>query len=139
VGLDWDGPALFQSEARSLYDACLARSALLLGHFYPCHCSRRMLADLSAPIGGWSALIQVSAARSFLADWGYQGMAASSSWRLRLAGAALHWPETGLDLSWADGPTAVGDVVLRRADGLWLITWPRQSMKRCLGISTVAA
>ena len=48
LGLRWDGPVLRQSERRGLYHSLL--SALRSqGCLYPCHCSRRMLADVSAP------------------------------------------------------------------------------------------
>ncbi len=52
LGLTWDGPPLRQSERTGLYATVL--SALRRGGaLYPCRCSRRMLAHLSAPHGGW--------------------------------------------------------------------------------------
>ena len=48
LGLDWDGPVVRQSERRGLYSSVL--SALRRrGVLYPCRCSRRLLADVSAP------------------------------------------------------------------------------------------
>ena len=50
LGLDWDGPVVFQSRRRGLYNSVL--SALRRqGKLYACRCSRRMLADISAPTG----------------------------------------------------------------------------------------
>ena len=50
LGLDWDGPLLRQSQRRGLYGTVL--SALRRqGLLYPCRCSRRLLADISAPHG----------------------------------------------------------------------------------------
>ena len=40
------------------------------------------------------------------------------SWRLRLEPGVLRWQERGGPCGRQDGPTAVGDVVLRRADGV---------------------
>jgi glutamyl-tRNA synthetase len=50
LGLSWDGPVQRQSERRGLYASVL--SALRRGGLlYPCRCSRRLLADVSAPHG----------------------------------------------------------------------------------------
>ncbi len=42
LGLDWDGPIVFQSERIDLYCSFLA-ALKLQGKLYPCQCSRRML------------------------------------------------------------------------------------------------
>jgi len=50
LGLTWDGPVELQSRQRGLYATVL--SGLRRGGWlYPCRCSRRMLADVSAPHG----------------------------------------------------------------------------------------
>ncbi len=50
LGLGWDGPLIRQSERRGLYASVLS-SLRRTGQLYPCRCSRRMLADISAPHG----------------------------------------------------------------------------------------
>ena len=113
LGLSWDGEPLRQSRRRGLYNALLSalrRSGLV----YPCHCSRRMLADVSAPHGAWP--LYPGSCRDQPADWrARQGR--WPSWRLRLGPGELHWPEAGCCPCRLDGPSEVGDVVLRRADG----------------------
>jgi len=69
LGLDWDGPALFQMSAAALTTRQLA-SARSSGQLYPCHCKRPMLAIFSSPHGGGPPY-QVSARRS--CRLGYQG------------------------------------------------------------------
>ncbi|NQV10571.1 MAG: tRNA glutamyl-Q(34) synthetase GluQRS [Cyanobacteria bacterium] len=133
LGLHWDGPAFFQSERRPLYDAALVRLRSS-GQLYPCHCSRRMLADLSAPHGGWSPYPGLC--RAVPAAWGARA-GRQPSWRLRLAPGRLHWPELVGPEAGLDGPTAVGDVVLRRADGFVAYHLATAVDELTLGLSTV--
>lgn len=113
LGLSWDGPLVRQSDRRGLYSSVL--SALRrAGVLYPCRCSRRLLADVSAPHGALS--VYPGFCRQRAPAWGAcQGRL--PSWRLRLNGDALTWSERFAAAGRLDGATAVGDVVLRRADG----------------------
>jgi glutamyl-tRNA synthetase len=113
LGLSWDGPVLRQSERRGFYSSVL--SALRrTGVLYPCRCSRRLLADVSAPHGALN--VYPGFCRQRTPAWGpCQGRL--PSWRLRLSAAGLAWPERFGAEGQLDGATAVGDVVLRRADG----------------------
>ena len=113
LGLSWDGPVLRQSERRGFYSSVL--SALRrAGVLYPCRCSRRLLADVSAPHGALN--VYPGFCRQRTPAWGpCQGRL--PSWRLRLSAAGLAWPERFGAKGQLDGATAVGDVVLRRADG----------------------
>ena len=47
VGIDWDGPAVRQSERRDVHEAALA-VLVDLGLTYPCFCSRREIREASA-------------------------------------------------------------------------------------------
>jgi glutamyl-tRNA synthetase len=114
LGLAWDGPPQRQSEARGLYGTLL--SALRrAGHLYPCRCSRRLLADISAPHGGLAVYPGLCRQRPPL--WGWQ-RGRLPSWRLGLGPGPIRWQERFGDPGELDGATAVGDVVLRRADGV---------------------
>ena len=133
LGLTWDGPLLRQSERRGLYSSVLSalrRSGLL----YPCHCSRRMLADISAPHGAWP--LYPGTCRRLSPDWcARQGR--WPSWRLRLSPGLLQWRERGLGASQLDGGSEVGDVVLRRADGFLAYHLATAVDELWLGITSV--
>ena len=112
LGLHWDGPLLRQSEARGLYGTVL--SALRrAGLLYPCRCSRRLLADISAPHGGLA--VYPGLCRHAGHGWGWE-QGRLPSWRLQLSAGEIGWQERYGRPGVVDGPGAVGDVVLRRAD-----------------------
>lgn len=114
LGLAWDGPVVRQSARRGLYATVL--SALRqAGHLYPCRCSRRLLADVSAPHGALA--VYPGNCRDRTPLWGPRD-GRLPSWRLRLQPGVLGWQERGGPCGHQDGPSAVGDVVLRRADGV---------------------
>ncbi|KEF41158.1 MAG: glutamyl-tRNA synthetase [Cyanobium sp. CACIAM 14] len=114
LGLHWDGPLERQSERRGVYATVLSalRGADLL---YPCRCSRRLLADVSAPHGALTPYPGFCRERTPV--WGPQA-GRLPSWRLRLGPGAIRWQERWGPAGCQDGPGTVGDVVLRRADGV---------------------
>lgn len=131
--LHWDGPVIRQSERRGLYSSVL--SALRRsGRLYPCHCSRRLLADISAPHGGFSPY--PGTCRPLEPFWGRKE-GRWPSWRLRLPEAALRWEERWGPPGSLDGPRDVGDVVLRRADGVVAYHLATAVDELTLGISDV--
>jgi|LauGreDrversion4_2_1035121.scaffolds.fasta_scaffold06815_6 glutamyl-tRNA synthetase len=133
LGLDWDGPPLRQSERRGLYATAL--SALRRGGaLYPCRCSRRLLADVSAPHGALS--VYPGYCRGSLPQWGPVG-GRLPSWRLRLPAGPLRWPERFAAPGRLEGATAVGDGVLRRADGVVAYHLATAVDELTLGISDV--
>jgi glutamyl-tRNA synthetase len=114
LGLHWDGPVARQSDHRGIYATVL--SALRqAGRLYPCRCSRRLLADVSAPHGALAVYPGYCRNRPPL--WGPQA-GRLPSWRLHLEPGALRWQERCGSAGGQDGPAEVGDVVLRRADGV---------------------
>ena len=154
LGLDWDGPVLRQSERRGVYSSVLA-ALRRTGQLYGCRCSRRLLADVSAPHGGLQ--VYPGFCRERPLHWGpLQGRL--PSWRLRMPPGTLRWSERWLPAASLDAQNAVGDVVLRRADGfiayhlatavdellmgisdvvrgvdLWSSTAPQVAVMACLG------
>lgn len=114
LGLDWDGPVSRQSAHLGVYATVL--SALRqAGRLYPCRCSRRLLADVSAPHGALA--VYPGHCRNGPPLWGPQA-GRLPSWRLRLEPGVLRWQERCGPAGGQDGPAMVGDVVLRRADGV---------------------
>lgn len=133
LGLHWDGPVIRQSARRGLY-ASLLSALRRAGLLYPCRCSRRMLADISAPHDGLA--IYPGFCRARMPQWGpLQGRL--PSWRLRLEEGPLLWDERFGRPGRLDGRAAVGDPVLRRADGLVAYHLATAVDELLLGISDV--
>lgn len=133
LGLAWDGPVLRQSERRGLYATAL--SALRRqGLLYPCRCSRRLLADVSAPHGALT--VYPGFCRDRGGGWGPE-QGRLPSWRLRLQAGLLRWPEAYGPPAALDGEAAIGDVVLRRADGFLAYHLATALDELSLGISDV--
>jgi glutamyl-tRNA synthetase len=138
LGLHWDGPLWRQSERRGLYGSAL--SALRReGRLYPCRCSRRLLADVSAPHGAWA--VYPGFCRHRAPRWGVE-QGRLPSWRLRLPPGRIRWREQArLGLNAApgdlDAASEVGDVVLRRADGFLAYHLATAVDELALGITAV--
>jgi glutamyl-tRNA synthetase len=133
LGLAWDGPVVRQSQRTGLYAAVL--SALRRsGALYPCHCSRRLLADISAPHG--RAPTYPGTCRGQPPFWG-QRQGRWPSWRLRLGEGPVRWAERWGPPGAMDGPLEVGDGVLRRADGVVAYHLATAVDEITLGISDV--
>ena len=133
LGLEWDGPLIRQSERRGLYASVL--SALRRsGRLYPCRCSRRMLADVSAPHGAMP--VYPGFCRDRATGWGAQ-QGRLPSWRLRLNPGSLDWAEQLAATASLQAETEVGDVVLRRADGFLAYHLATAVDELALGITDV--
>ena len=121
LGLDWDeGPDIGgpngpyrQSQRCRGYHKALAKLRRC-GLLFPCRCSRRMLAAVSAPHGATPLYPGTCRNRR---DWEpRQGKL--PSWRWRAPNRYCHVPEMLQPAPEGWLPAMVGDVVLRRADGL---------------------
>jgi glutamyl-tRNA synthetase len=133
LGLGWDGPVVRQSERRGLYASVL--SALRRdGALYPCRCSRRLLADISAPHG--APAVYPGFCRALPPHWGALE-SRLPSWRLRLDNAPLAWPERFGPPGLVAEAAALGDPVLRRADGVVAYHLATAVDEITLGISDV--
>ena len=111
LGLHWDGPLVLQSRRRGLYGSFLS-SLRKQGYLYPCRCSRRQLDGASIYPGTCGRLQQ---------DWGLRN-ARLPAWRLRVA---------------EPFSAQVGDVVLRRADGVIAYHMATSIDELAMGISEV--
>lgn len=106
-----EGP-VWQSRRGALYEAALDR-LVAAGHAYPCACSRSEIA-LAQPARRHGELIYPGTCRH-----GQHGRPARA-WRLRTDQAGpVDWTDRRLGPQQQDVEQAVGDFVLRRADGLW--------------------
>jgi len=104
-GLHWDGPVLWQHDRDDAYQAALER-LIDQGLAYPCSCSRKQWRDYPIYPG-----------------WCREGVREPSkpvAWRLRsdLGLRPVTWEDRLFGHQCFD-PTTLGDVVLRRKDGLW--------------------
>ncbi|MFM2036497.1 MAG: hypothetical protein RL459_1762 [Pseudomonadota bacterium] len=123
-GLLADAPPVWQSQRADLYQAALDQ-LITLGLAYPCGCTRKDIEHAWTERGGarerHTELIYPGTCRAGLAG------KPARAWRLNVAAvikrkgqdATVHWSDRRLGLQVQDVAQAVGDFVLRRADGLW--------------------
>ena len=111
LGLNWDEAVVLQSRRRGLYGSFLS-TLRKQGYLYPCRCSRRQLDG---------AAIYPGTCRRLHQDWGLKD-ARLPAWRLRVVEPFA---------------TDVGDVVLRRADGVIAYHLATSIDELALGINVV--
>ena len=115
-GMHSDGDIVWQSRRKALYEAAFAR----LGTWgYPCACSRKEIADSRVNLAADGAAIYPGTCRHGLAP-GRQPRA----WRLRVPerddpAAMIRFDDRWQGTVSENLADAVGDFVLRRADGFW--------------------
>lgn len=118
LGLDWDGPALRQSERLPLYAEALERLRAL-GVVYPCFCTRADIAAAGGAPQGPEGPLYPGTCRGL----GAAEIAAKDgtpAWRLDVAKAAawagpLTWEDATAGAQTAQ-PERLGDIVLARRD-----------------------
>lgn len=121
-GLLPDEPPAYQSQRGALYQQALAQ-LIASGHAYPCACTRADIAQANAAAG------RVKPRHGELSypgtcrpeNGGLHGQPARA-WRLRVPDgpqALWHWHDRRLGDQQQNLADAVGDFVIRRADGLW--------------------
>lgn len=115
-GLVPDEEPARQSDRSASYQAALDQLAGS-GRAYPCGCSRqdieRALAAQGRERERHGELVYPGTCRD-----GLHGRA-PRAWRLRVDPGIVHWTDRRLGAQQQDVAAAVGDFVLRRADGLW--------------------
>ncbi|MDX5983302.1 tRNA glutamyl-Q(34) synthetase GluQRS [Sphingomonas echinoides] len=123
LGLEWDGPVLFQSTREDAYAAALARLRAM-GLLYPCFCTRaEIAASQSAPHGPEPVYPGTCRALPEAERTARITAGVPHAWRLDMARAVA---TADTDLMWTDAiagpvradPLAQGDVVLARKDAL---------------------
>lgn len=122
LGLDWDGPPLWQSRRDDHYAACLSRLEAQ-GLLYPCYCTRKELhaapTEASAPHG--AAPVYPGTCRDLTPAQRSQREAQGRrpALRLRVPDAVYSFTDGLQGPFGANLAREVGDVLLRRSDGLY--------------------
>jgi len=116
LGMQWDGEVLYQSRRLGIYQR--AFDALLsLNLVYPCGCTRREIADSVLRMQGYFP----EGERPYpgTCRLGLPKGRQALSWRLRVAQGQIAFKDRWQGPVTQDVAQAVGDFVLRRADGIW--------------------
>lgn len=116
LGMQWDGDVLYQSRRLSAYQQSY-EALLSLTLVYPCGCTRREIADSVLHLQGHFPE----------GERPYPGTCRSGcpegrqarSWRLRVPEGLTSFHDRWLGAVAQDVGQAVGDFVVRRADGVW--------------------
>ena len=116
LGMYWDGEVLHQSRRLNIYQAAFD-TLLSLNSIYPCGCTRREIADsvsgtLESQLYGERPY--PGTCRHGLPE-GRQGL----SWRFRVPEGVIAFKDRWLGRMEQNVGQAVGDFVIRRADGIW--------------------
>ena len=124
-GLHPDTPPVYQRQRGDLYQAALDR-LVAAGHAYPCGCTRADIAQANAALGLNKArhgdLVYPGTCRP---DRGGLKGKPARAWRLQVPtrtdapDGLWHWHDRRLGPQSQNLAEAVGDFVIRRADGLW--------------------
>lgn len=115
-GMRSDGEIIWQSQRTARYAMAFAA---LSSQVYPCACSRKEIADSRVAVAADGAAIYPGTCRAGLAPG-----RPPRAWRLRVPESADPAATIAFDDRWQGKVTenladAVGDFVLRRADGFW--------------------
>ena len=116
LGMNWDGDIWYQSTRRSHYQAAFDR-LLAQQRVYPCGCTRREIADSVLQRQG-----QFPDGERPYPGTCRHGLPAGRqalSWRFRVSEGVVAFTDRRLGAMQQDVAQAVGDFVLKRADGIW--------------------
>lgn len=117
LGLEWDGPPVFQSRRTALYEEALRK---LRDHVYDCFCSRaEIAAAASAPHGYEGPRYPGTCARLTEAQRSQRKRTRSPSLRLRVPPGLVSFTDEIAGPQSFDVQAMTGDFVLRRADGIF--------------------
>lgn len=111
LGMEWDGEVIYQSRRNEVYQAALA-ALEQQGLLYPCTCSRKEIADSS--IIGIDGPVYPGTCRS-----GLPAGRSSIALRILTHDDPIEFRDTLRGLIRQKLESAIGDFVLRRADGIY--------------------
>jgi glutamyl-tRNA synthetase len=117
LGLDWDGPTVWQSQRTAFYQEALYR---LRDHVYECFCSRtEIAAAASAPHGDEGPRYPGTCAELTAAQRAQRRRTRAPSLRLRVPPGSIAFTDEIAGPQAFDVQAMTGDFVLRRADGIF--------------------
>ena len=116
LGMAWDGEPMWQSRRGQAYEAAM-RSLRQEGRVYPCGCTRREIADSALRRHGH--LPEGERPYPGTCRRGLPPGREARAWRVRIDAGIEPFEDRWLGRQEQDVAQAVGDFVLRRADGLW--------------------
>jgi glutamyl-tRNA synthetase len=117
LGLDWDGPPVFQSQRTALYEEALRR---LGENVYECFCSRAEIAQTaSAPHGDEGPRYPGTCASLTRDQRAERRKTRPPALRLRVPEGVVRFHDEVAGPQAFDVQATVGDFVLRRADGVF--------------------
>ena len=127
LGLDWDGEPVYQSQRLDLYEALFRRLRdATPSPLYPCFCSRAEIRAASAPQEGDRFIVYPGTCRRLLERDPYEvrrrlDAGARHSWRFAVppANTPQSFDDRVFGAQSFDLGVELGDVVLRRSDGLF--------------------
>lgn len=109
-GLDWDGPVVHQSRRGGAYAEAFERLRSV-AHVYPCTCSRAQIA--AAGLTGIEGVRYPGTCRT------RESVDGPAAWRIDVTGRRIEFADGLQGVVAQDLDTAIGDFVLRRADGVF--------------------
>jgi len=116
LGMVWDGEVMWQSQREAAYRQAM-NDLDANGLLYPCGCTRREIADSALRL--LSVLPDGERPYPGTCRSGLPPGRAPRAWRVRLPGDTIQFEDRWLGSQQQDVARAVGDVIVRRADGLW--------------------
>ncbi|HEX5738249.1 MAG TPA: tRNA glutamyl-Q(34) synthetase GluQRS [Hydrogenophaga sp.] len=120
-GMHSDEPVVWQSQRVAMYQRALDR-LIEAGHAYPCGCSRKDIETALQAQGLKREKHQMAVyPGTCRPERGGLGSKPARAWRFACPSGRSHvsWSDRRLGAQQQDVPTAVGDFVLLRGDGLW--------------------
>ncbi|HZH06779.1 MAG TPA: tRNA glutamyl-Q(34) synthetase GluQRS [Lautropia sp.] len=117
LGLEWDGPVVFQSARFHRYEEAFQQLAVA-GHLFGCACSRREIADSltlrAGPTPANRTPIYPGTCRN-----GISRNRLPRAWRFRVGETSVTFQDRWLGPQRQHPASEIGDFVVKRADGLW--------------------
>lgn len=118
LGLDWEGPVVFQSARVDRYHEAFERLAAA-GRLFGCACSRREIADSMTVLQAGVTPANSPPIYPGTCRNGIPGNRAARAWRFRVDETAIQFQDRWLGPQRQHPASETGDFVVRRADGLW--------------------
>ena len=135
LGLDWDGPPVFQSERTALYEDALRK---LGENVYECFCSRAEIAQAaSAPHGDEGPRYPGTCASLTREQRAERQKSRAPALRLRVPAGIVRFEDEIAGPQAVDVQATTGDFVLRRADGIFAYQLAVSADDGAMGITQV--